>query len=122
MLQAPAVQRACRFAFDTIALAQQLSKSTRQPFQFQVGIHCPSNIATGIMGSVRTNLIFVGSSLLKTELIANRTQPMQVCISKECYETLASLNIHHNIKVKETIKMDNSNQYENIYELLDKRK
>lgn len=61
------------------------------------------------MGTVRTNLVFVGSSFIKTDLIAARSAPMQVCISKECYETLAILNIHHNIKVKETIKVDNQN-------------
>lgn len=32
---------------------------------------------------------------------------MQICMSKECYDTLATLNIHHNIKVKELFKFEN---------------
>jgi len=73
------------------------------------------------VGTVRPNLVFVGGSMIKTGLILDRTMPMQICISKECYEQLVQLNIHHNIKVKEMIKMDDSSSFENIYELLDKR-
>ena len=72
------------------------------------------------MGTVRNSLIFVGSSLFKSDFIVNRTAPNQISISKECYETLAQLNIHHNIKVKETIKLEST--FENVYELLDKKK
>ena len=64
--------------------------------------------------------MFVGSYLHKTEFIVNRINPNQICISKDCYETLAHLKIHHNLKVKETIKLQNN--FENVYELLDKKK
>lgn len=72
------------------------------------------------MGSVRSNLIFVGSSMNKTDFIVSRTAPNQICMSKECCDALAQLNIHHNIKVKETIKLDN--EFESVFELLDKKK
>lgn len=72
------------------------------------------------MGSKRSNLIFVGSTVNKTEFILSRTSPNQICISMECCDALAQLNIHHNIKVKEIVKMDNV--YENVFELLDKKK
>lgn len=72
------------------------------------------------MGSSRTNLVSVGCTLNKTEFIVSRTAPNQICISKECYEALAQLNIPHNIIVKETVKIENV--YENVFELLDKKK
>lgn len=55
-----AVQRGCRLAFDTFALGTQLAKQFKQPVSFQVGIHCPSNIASGVMGNIYTNIILCG--------------------------------------------------------------
>ena len=73
VLSVPAIQRACHFAFDTIQLGAQLQKSLRVPFCFQVAIHCPPSVATGVIGIVRSNIILVGNQFHKTEFILNRT-------------------------------------------------
>lgn len=45
--------------------------------------------------------------MYKLDLVMSKTQPGQICITKACYDSLASQNIHQLIRVTDQIRTDN---------------